>query len=238
MVKNSRLTVGACWRWDGTLSFFLGLNLLVVVAPAAAQAIRTDGRTATAVTTNGAVTDVRTSTLAGGNAFNSFQAFNVLAATTTNLHVPSSAANLINIVRDERTNIDGVLNSIKDGRIGGKLWFANPHGFIVGAGGTVNVGSLNVSTPTQQFVENFFLAPGSPSAMAVSSLLDGTAPRNNNGAISIQGKLNAIDGVTLSAGTVNVGGVVFAGARFVGTAPSFTDVVNANGMASASNVIA
>ena len=102
-------------------------------------------------------------------------------------HAVGEVNRLFNIVRDERTNINGVLNSIKDGRIGGKLWFANPHGFIVGAGGTVNVGSLTVSTPTQQFVENFFLSPGNPDAGAVSSLLGGTAPRNASGAISIQG---------------------------------------------------
>jgi filamentous hemagglutinin family protein len=232
----SRTCVGARWRWDGTLGFFLGLMLFS--AGAAAQAIRPDGRTATAVSTSGSVTDVRTATVSNGNAFNSFASFSVPVRTTANLHLPSASANLINIVRDERTNIDGILNAIKDGRIGGNVWFANPHGFVVGATGVVNVGSLSVTTPTQQFVNGFFLSPGNPDQAAVASLLAGTAPRSGTGLVSIQGQVNAIEGVSLSGGLINVGGAVFSGARFVGSAPDFSDVVNVNGISSATNVIA
>jgi len=135
-------------------------------------------------------------------------------------------------VRDERTNIDGILNAIKERPHRGNVWFANPNGFIVGNGGVVNVGSLNVSTPSQQFVNNFFSSPGSPDDASVTQLLNGTAPRNAAGLISIQGKVNAIDGINLSAGVINVGGTLYAGARFLGNAPDFTDVVNANGIAS------
>jgi filamentous hemagglutinin family protein len=235
---SSRAHVGAAWRWNGTLGFFLGLQLMVVSAGATAQAIRPDGRTQTTVTTTGAVTSVNTATVSGANAFNSFSSFNVPASNTTNLYLPTGTANLINIVRDQRTNIDGILNAIKDGRIGGNVWFANPNGFIVGSGGVVNVGSLNVSTPSQQFVDNFFLSPGSPDDGSVARLLNGTAPRNAAGLISIQGRVNAIDGVNLSAGTINVGGSIFAGARFLGSAPDFTDVVNVNGIDSATSFVA
>ncbi|WBY02171.1 leukotoxin LktA family filamentous adhesin [Ramlibacter tataouinensis] len=238
MITTPRLQVGARWRWDGSLAFFLGSYLLVSAPLAQAQAIRPDGRTATTVTVNGSITDVHTGTLQAGNAFNSFHTFSVPAATATNLHVPTGAAHLVNIVRDHRTEIDGILNAVKDGRIGGNVWFANPHGFVVGAGGVVNVGSLNVSTPTQQFADSFFLSPGMPDPAAVGSLLAGTAPRSGTGLISIQGTVNAIDGVAFSAGTINVGGVVYAGARFLGSAPDFRDVVNANGLASGSHVVA
>ncbi|TFY97147.1 leukotoxin LktA family filamentous adhesin [Ramlibacter humi] len=239
MVQNTKVHVGARFRWDGSLGFFLGTMVSFSMAgPAFAQAILPDGRTATSVSTAGAVTDVRTGTINGANAFNSFSRFNVPAATIANLHVPTGAANLINLVRDERSNIDGVLNAVKDGRIGGNVWFANPYGMFIGASGVVNVGTLNVSTPTQQFVNNFFLSPGMPDPAAVGALLSGTAPRNPDGTIVVNGRINAIDGVNLSAGMVNVGGVVFAGARFVGNAPDFSDVVNANGLNSATNVIA
>ena len=183
---SPRERVGAVWRHTGVLAFFLGLEL--ICAPAFAQAIRPDGRTATTVTTTGAVTNVTTATVTNSNAFNSFQAFSVGAGTTANLYVPSGAANLINIVRDQRTDIYGVLNAIKDGRIGGNVWFANPYGFVVGASGVVNVGSLSVSTPTQAFVDNFFTAPGMPNAAAVTQLLNGTAPRNAAGVIAIDGR--------------------------------------------------
>ena len=215
----------------------VALQVVYPAVTAAQTVIRPDGRTQTAVGNSGAVWNVSTGTLSGSNAFNSFNAFSVGAGNTVNLHVPTSAANLINIVRDQRTDIHGILNAIKDGRIGGNVWFANPHGFVVGAGGIVNVGSLSVTTPTQQFVDNFFVAPGSPDQAAVAQLLSGTAPRSGTGLISILGRVSAADGISLSAGAINVAGSIYSGARFVGTAPDFTDVVNANGIASATNVV-
>src|SRR5690606_17182625 len=180
--------------------------LLVVTTQAPAQQIVPDGRTATRLDINGNVTDVSTATLSGGNAFNSFSRFNVDAGNVVNLHVPASAAHLINIVRDRRTDIHGILNSIQDGRIGGSVYFANPHGLLVGPQGVINVGSLTVSTPTQNFVDGFFLAPGSPNEQAVQQLLAGTAPRSGTGLITIEGEINAIDDIRLRAGTIDVGG--------------------------------
>lgn len=225
------------WRWKTVLCYLLALQQVVVPAVASAQAIRTDGRTQTTVSTNGAVTNVTTSTIRGANAFNSFQSFSVGKGTTANLFLPNGTLNLINLVRDQRTTIDGILNAIKDGKIGGNVYFANPNGFLVSASGIVNVGSLSLSTPTPAFIDNFFTAPGSPNDDSVASLLSGTAPRNRYGSISIQGQVNAIDGIALSAGAINVGGTLYSGARFVGSMPNFTDVVNANGLTSATNVV-
>ncbi len=225
------------------LAGMVGLALLSLGLPGgvpfviAQTLITPDGRTLTVVGNTGAVWNVNTSTVSGSNAFNSFSTFNVGAGNTVNLHVPSAATNLINIVRDQRTDVYGILNAIKDGRIGGNVWFANPHGFVVGAGGVVNVGSLTVTTPTQGFVDGFFTAPGSPDGTSVGQLLAGTAPRNSSGLISIQGRVNAIDGVKLDAGSVNVAGSAYSGARFTGTAADFSDVVNANGLVSATNVV-
>ena len=230
---RTALRVGAKFRWDGALAFFLAAAPVLAFA----QSIVPDGRTATSLATQGNVTSVSTATLSGANAFNSFSRFGVDAGAVVNLHVPGAASNLINIVRDERTNVYGILNSIKDGRIGGNVWFANPHGFVVGASGIVNVGSLTVATPTQAFVDGFFTAPGSPNEAAAAQLLAGTAPRNTAGLVSIQGTINAADDVRLLAGTVNVGGTLYSGARFLGAAPDFSDVVNANGLASAGNVV-
>ena len=67
--------------------------------------------------------------------------------------------------------------------MGGGIWRpCKEHHFnirfllIVSSGGIVNVGSLNVSTPTQGFVDGFFLSPGNPNDAAVAQLLAGTAP--------------------------------------------------------------
>lgn len=82
-----------------------------------AAMITPDGRTQTTVNVNGHVYDVTTSTVSGQNAFNSFSNFDVYKGTTVNLYLPGSTLNLINLVRDGKTNIDGILNSIKNGKI-------------------------------------------------------------------------------------------------------------------------
>ena len=232
------ISPSAVSSWLRTMAIALLTMAAVFPAFAAPQTvIQPDGRTQTVVGNSGTVYNVSTSTVTGSNAFNSFNVFNIGAGNSVNLMVPSSALNLINIIRDQRTDIYGTLNAIKDGRIGGNIWFANPHGFVVGAGGVVNVGSLTVATPTQRFVDNFFPMPGSPDQAAVAQLLSGSAPRSGTGLISILGKVNAIDGINLSAGAINVAGSIYSGARFIGTAPDFTDVVNANGLVSATNVV-
>ena len=169
-----------------------------------------DGRTATSVSPLGTnAADVRNTDrlLGNGNAVNSFSRFNVGSGETANLHLPDGAAALINLVRDQKTTIDGMLNAIKEGRIGGKVYFANPHGVVVGPSGKVNVGSLHVSTPSQRFVDDFFDAPGGAEASA-AALVEGRAPRNTAAEIRIDGEVNATDQVGLSAGSITVGGKV------------------------------
>ncbi|RZL64885.1 MAG: leukotoxin LktA family filamentous adhesin [Variovorax sp.] len=215
-----------------------GIGLVPPATAGPMTGIVTDGRTQTAVTNPaGNVVDIRTTTVNGANAFNSFSTFGVQQGVTANMYLPAGTANLINIVRDGRTDINGVLNSIKDGGIGGNVWFANPYGLVVGINGVVNVGSLNVSTPTVSFVQSFFGPGGTPNTASVQQLLNGTAPISGNGVISILGRVNAINGVTLSAGAINVSGSIYSGARFIGSAPDFSDVVNANGLAVATGIV-
>lgn len=233
---DSASHVPPAWRWKPALCYLLAFQQLMVPTLASAQAIVADGRTATAVSTTGSVTNVTTGTVRANNAFNSFSVFNVAQGTTANLFLPNGTLNLINLVRDQRTTIDGMLNAIKDGKIGGNVYFANPNGFLVSQSGVVNVGSLSLSTPTAAYIDSFFNSPGNPNDAAVASLLSGTAPRNA-ALISILGQINAIDSISLSAGAINVGGSLYAGARFIGNAPNFTDVVNANGLVSANNVV-
>ena len=149
-LARSRKGIGLSRRGPLVRGFAYLLAFLQFAAPgfAAAQSIVPDGRTQTSVSTAGKVVNVTTATVTGANAFNSFSRFSVDQGITANLFLPGGASNLINIVRDARTDINGVLNAIKDGRIGGNVWFANPNGFVVGATGVVNVGSLSVATPT------------------------------------------------------------------------------------------
>ena len=76
------------------------------------------------------------------------------AGQTVNLYTPNGAQNLINVVRDAPAYVNGTLNSYANGKIGGNVYFADPYGFVVGKSGTVNVGSLNVSTPSKGFTDS------------------------------------------------------------------------------------
>ena len=225
-------------RWRLPIAYFLTIQQVALpLAGAVAQSIQTNGRTQTTLTTQGPVTDITTTTVRNANAFNSFSTFNVAQGNTVNMFLPTGTQNLVNIVTGQQVNVYGILNSIKNGQIGGNVYFADPFGFVVGPSGVVNIGSLTVSTPTPAFVNNFFVSSGNPDDGSVSQLLSGTAPRNPSGVVSVQGQVNAANGIALSAGTINVGGTLYSGARFLGTAPDFSDVVNANGLASATKVV-
>lgn len=206
-----------------------------------AQGIVTDGRTQTVVGKVGNVSTVTTSTVSGSGTsktgFNSFSSFQVGQGTTANLVLPNGATTLVNIVSSQ-VSINGVVNSIKNGGIGGRVYFASSQGFIVGAQGVINTGSLFVSTPTPNFISSFF-SGGSPNSGAAAQLASGTEPINPDGVISIYGQINLIDGTELRAGAVNVGssGLISAGASFNGTAPDFTDVVNARGLVRGDGIV-
>ena len=121
---------------------------IATVKLAYADPIVPDGRTQTQLNIQGNVTDITTSTIRGRNAYNSFNKFNVNAGNVANLHVPGSAANLLNLVHGHASNINGVLNAYKNGSIGGNIFFANPHGIVVGASGGVMGGARTMATPT------------------------------------------------------------------------------------------
>lgn len=189
-----------------------------------------DGQTRTKLKVSGSITDVTTETVRGSNAFNSFSRFNVNTGKTANLHVPGAARNLLNLVHDEATRIDGILNSYKNGRIGGNIFFANPHGFVVGAGGVINVGALSVSTPRREFMERFFRTPGEPSEQAALSLIEGTVPIDPDGLISIRGRINAAGDIRLRGGRVISAGTIQSGTDFAGLELQMDDLVNVSGV--------
>ncbi|HYD50582.1 MAG TPA: leukotoxin LktA family filamentous adhesin, partial [Terriglobales bacterium] len=185
---SNRYTVAVARGWRSFLALTYAavtpITLLAFVTNVTfAQQIVIDGRTETSLAIDGHVTDVTTETVQGNNAFNSFHRFDVDRGNVVNLHLPGGSTNLINVVRSERTDIHGVLNSIQDGHIGGNVYFANPHGIVVGAGGIVNVGSLVLTTPSQQFADELIPANGIPSNPATEQLLDGTAVHDGNSVI-------------------------------------------------------
>jgi filamentous hemagglutinin family protein len=217
------------------------LSAIAAGAQAEGTRITTDGRTATSVTTDGASTRVTTDTVRGEHAFNSFRHFRVGKGHEANLQLPDGTANLINLVHDSRAVVDGTLNSFKAGKIGGNVVFADPHGFIVGASGTVNVGTLGVATPRAAFMDRVISPAGEIGAGAVDELLDGDFDVAPDAVIRIDGRVNAEESVRLLAGEVMIGGTVDVsdpGASDADAEALFNEAVNTDGLARADSLAA
>ena len=106
----------------------------------------------------------------------------------------------------------------------------------VGRTGVVNVGSLNVSTPTREFVEGMISPSGQINEGAVSNLLAGTFPISPDGNIRIRGRVNAVDAVRLTGQNVFVGSGRDAAVNRE-QATRFASTVNSRGLRSANNIV-
>ncbi|MDX1725212.1 MAG: leukotoxin LktA family filamentous adhesin [Pseudomonas sp.] len=177
--------------WGTLLS---SVSLQALSAPA--HNIVVDANTAS-ITTNGSVQTIQNANTVGGVPVNVFKHFVVGSANTVNLTVPNNAAKLVNIVKDSRPEIHGILNSkYQNGSLGGNVVFASSHGFLVGPSGVVNVGQLTVRTPTSGEIDEL---------IAGTKTIDDTLAVSSTGLITIDGKINAQDGIDLQGARVNVG---------------------------------
>jgi hypothetical protein len=146
-------------------------------------------------TSAGLVDEIRNNNLVGGVPVNVFKHFVVGELNTVNLIVPNNAAKLVNIVKGSQPEIHGILNSYEKNSLGGNVVFASSQGFLVGPSGVVNVGQLTVRTPSSSDVDA--LISGSKSIDAVLAV-------SPTGLITIEGKINAKDGIDLRGAQVNV----------------------------------
>ena len=154
----------------------------VETAAAGGNVISPDGRTQTRVDKTGGATNINTSPVRNGTGFNYFSQFQVGTDNIVNLHVPDAANKLLNIVRDGPVFVDGILNGYKNGQIGGDIYFADPHGFVVGPNGTVNVGRLSVRTAKTEFLDWLIAAQGNSDDAATAGLgLSRTGSSASNG---------------------------------------------------------
>ena len=79
-----------------------------------------------------------------GNALNKFDDFGIKQHDVANLHM-GEANHQINVVKN-KIDIDGVVNAIKDNKIGGDVYFFSNAGIAVGEHGVFNVGRLTLGT--------------------------------------------------------------------------------------------
>lgn len=134
-----------------------------------------------------------------GNALNKFTDFGIKQHDVANLHM-GEANHQINVVKN-KIDIDGVVNAIKDNKIGGDVYFFSDVGIAVGATGVFNVGRLTLGTNTTYGeglynggMESHLQKTAAEQAKAVAGGSD----------ITLQGKVYAQGDVVLGAGSLNV----------------------------------
>ena len=196
----------------------------LALASSGAQIV-TDGRTATTLDVNGSTTDIRTTTINGNAGFNSFSRFHVFEGNTVNLHLPQDTSALVNMVHDEASTIDGVLNAYESGRIGGDVYFLNPHGIMVGETGVINTGAIMLSAPTPDFMTALLSGNQVISQPLVAQVLEGDIPLSRSGVISVRGSINAVKQTRLSAHGIEVRGNIQSGNQ---AKVSIAEVLNLN----------
>jgi hypothetical protein len=158
--------------------------------------------------------------VSGTNAFNSFTNLNLANGDTANFYLPNGTNNLINFIQN-RIEIDGMVNAIKDNKIGGNLFFLSSQGLVLGSTGVVNCGALFAMTPTNDFMEKFIgtgnlkiegnsAEIGQITARKIvnrNGVVSGDGvPLNSDGSIVIAGSINAIDNVGAYSGNVTLEG--------------------------------
>lgn len=145
--------------------------------------------------------DITNQQVKDGNALNKFDKFGIEQHDVANLHM-GEANHQINVVKN-KIDIDGVVNAIKDNKIGGDVYFFSNAGIAVGEHGVFNVGRLTLGTNAAYGealynggMESHLQKTAAEQAKAVAGGSD----------ISLNGKVYAQDDVVLGAGSVNVNG--------------------------------
>ncbi|MBQ4400143.1 MAG: leukotoxin LktA family filamentous adhesin, partial [Alphaproteobacteria bacterium] len=226
-MKYSRSAITQLTRWYRQILIKCAILNATIMAgtfgmPAVADAteINQSGvpfQTATTIeNSNPHIFNISTTTTngAGDIGINTFGKFNVSEGDTANLNLINQQNKLVNLVFDSSASqIDGIVNSYKNGQIGGDVLFANPNGFVVGKTGVFNVGSLTMMTPTEDTMKKVFkdnaIVEDNLNALVSFNmggtdylLLGGeeTEVELNPADISIDGTINSGAGITIANG--------------------------------------
>ena len=167
---------------------------------------------------------------------NRFQTYQLDAGNIANMYFNQEgksvyADNLVNLV-GSKIDIGGTVNALKNNQIGGNLFFLSSQGMAVSKGGVINAGSLTVLTPTQSDFDK--LNQDSPNADLLKQVVSDPAEvaLNKSGTITMEGTVNAPDGVMMRAGkSVTVGDTNSSASIRTGDT-DFSKLVNVEGASS------
>lgn len=165
--------------------------------------------------------DITNQQVSGNNALNRFNDFGITQKDVANLHL-GDAAHQINLVKN-KIDIDGVVNAIKDNKIGGDVYFFSNAGIAVGANGVFNVGRLTLGT-NAAYGEALYNG-GMEKHLAQSAEEQAKAVAGGSD-ITLAGKVYAEDDVVLGAGSVSLEGASVR--THMGNADTFVDKQSAD----------
>ena len=157
---------------------------------------------------------------------NRFKTFEVGAGQIANLYFKTSATDtnhlntLVNTVQ-EQISISGTVNGIKDGNVGGNLYFLSPAGMVIGSTGVINAGSLTVMTTGVDDIKH--------PAAALSQIGYVYRPLGNS-PITIQGKINTANGIDLRSLSIEISKNANGDIPCLKTGMVFNSVVNTDGL--------
>ena len=192
----------------------------------------------TDIANSGKQYDITNQQVKGGNALNKFDKFGITQHDVANLHM-GEANHQINVVKN-KIDIDGVVNAIKDNKIGGDVYFFSNAGIAVGSHGVFNVGRLTLGTNTavgDALYDGYYFVPSQSGPVQVNFdrdkdfyqkspverarlLNDGSLWGGNtagDAGISFAGKINAKDSVVIASAKSTISqtdGMIQTGAAF------------------------
>lgn len=192
----------------------------------------------TDIANSGKQYDIKNQQVKDGNALNKFEDFGIKQHDVANLHM-GEANHQINVVKN-KIDIDGVVNAIKDNKIGGDVYFFSNAGIAVGSHGVFNVGRLTLGTNTavgDALYNGYYIVPSQSGPVQVNFdrdkdfyqkspaerarlLNDGSLWGGNtagDAGISFAGKINAKDSVVIASAKSTISqtdGMIQTGAVF------------------------
>ena len=192
----------------------------------------------TDIANSGKQYDIKNQQVKDGNALNKFEDFGIKQHDVANLHM-GEANHQINVVKN-KIDIDGVVNAIKDNKIGGDVYFFSNAGIAVGEHGVFNVGRLTLGTNTavgDALYNGYYVMPSQSGPVQVNFdrdkdfyqkspverarlLNDGSLWGGNtagDAGISFAGKINAKDSVVIASAKSTISqtdGMIQTGAAF------------------------
>ena len=183
---------------------------------------------------NGNVYDVTTTQIHKNAGVNHFNKYNVGTGDLVNMHIPTDKGALVNFIHGGRSDIHGIVNAMKNGKIGGDIYFANRDGIVVGKGGVINAGSIHLSTPSKQFMNDAL----NTSDANIDLLLSNSFPISSSGLIQVEGELNATVKASIKAGKIILSGadIESGAAARKDIQINYGDIVNVESMESAQSI--